>query len=369
MMKIAFYAPLKPPTHPVASGDREMARLLIEALTLAGHDVTLASELRVFLNTRGRAEEAALRNAARQQVNGMQRLWRKSPARKPELWLTYHPYYKSPDWLGPELSTLFNIPYVTVEASWAAKRCTGPWSHAQDDVKQAITQAAANLYMTAEDREGLIDAIGAAEKLVHLPPFLDVNRFPQPAGRTSRPVRILAVAMMRDGVKLHSYQMLAAALSSLGELDWQLDIIGGGPAEGEVIKAFKSVPAERITWHGAMAPQDLPDRYQAADIFAWPGTGEAYGMVYLEAQLMGLPVVAQNTKGVPAVVAHGRTGLLTGENDTAAYADALRRLILDNDLRVELGSAARAHVMKQHTLTNAAKILDKTVRRAAGHIS
>src|SRR3990172_8095375 len=45
-MRIAFYAPLKPPDHPVPSGDRRMARLLMTALRHAGHEVDLASRLR-----------------------------------------------------------------------------------------------------------------------------------------------------------------------------------------------------------------------------------------------------------------------------------------------------------------------------------
>ena len=45
-MRVAFYAPLKPPDHPVPSGDRRMAGLLVEALTRAGHEVELASRLR-----------------------------------------------------------------------------------------------------------------------------------------------------------------------------------------------------------------------------------------------------------------------------------------------------------------------------------
>ena len=47
-MRVAFYAPLKPPDHPVASGDRAMARALIAALRAAGHDVSVASRLRSY---------------------------------------------------------------------------------------------------------------------------------------------------------------------------------------------------------------------------------------------------------------------------------------------------------------------------------
>ena len=47
-MRIAFYAPLKAPNHPVASGDRTMARSFVQALSHAGHEVSLASRLRTF---------------------------------------------------------------------------------------------------------------------------------------------------------------------------------------------------------------------------------------------------------------------------------------------------------------------------------
>jgi hypothetical protein len=47
-MKIAFHAPLKSPDHPVPSGVRQMARMLIEALRLGGHDIGVASHLRTY---------------------------------------------------------------------------------------------------------------------------------------------------------------------------------------------------------------------------------------------------------------------------------------------------------------------------------
>ncbi|MBL8703575.1 MAG: glycosyl transferase, partial [Rhodospirillales bacterium] len=47
-MRIAFYAPLKPPGHPHPSGDRRMARLLVQALRLGGHTVMLASSFRAY---------------------------------------------------------------------------------------------------------------------------------------------------------------------------------------------------------------------------------------------------------------------------------------------------------------------------------
>ena len=47
-MRVAFYAPLKSPAHPVPSGDRRIARALLQALALGGHDTTLVSIFRCF---------------------------------------------------------------------------------------------------------------------------------------------------------------------------------------------------------------------------------------------------------------------------------------------------------------------------------
>ena len=65
---------------------------------------------------------------------------------------------------------------------------------------------------------------------------------------------------------------------------------------------------------GRIARQDMVQYYSAADLFAFPGIGESLGMVYLEAQACGLPVVALDSPGVSQVVVGGQTGLLVAED-------------------------------------------------------
>ena len=126
-MRIAFYAPLKPPDHETPSGDRRVARLLIEALRLAGHEPVLASHLRSF-DPIGRAfRQKKLAAHGRQAAERLIDRWRARPDAAPGLWLTYHLHYKAPDWIGPAVSTALAIPYVVAEASFAAKRAGGPW--------------------------------------------------------------------------------------------------------------------------------------------------------------------------------------------------------------------------------------------------
>jgi glycosyltransferase involved in cell wall biosynthesis len=359
-MRIAFYAPLKPPDHSTPSGDRLMARLLIGALAAAGYDVRVASRLRSYAPEASESIRRHHERLAEGETRSLLAVWTAADASwRPDLWFTYHPYYKAPDWVGPAVCDGLAIPYATAEASYAAKRYAGPWRTWQAAAVAAIRLAAVNFCLTAVDRAGLERVAGRRGRLVDLPPFIDRSPEPPPRSRQNGAVRIelITVAMMRSGDKLESYRMLAQALWELCDLPWRLTIVGDGPARPEVTAAFAKVPRERLTWTGALAPEEVAPRLAEGDIYVWPGFGEAYGMAYLEAQAEGLPVVAQRTGGIPAVVVDGVTGLLTEAGDRAAFAGAVHRLILDHDLRRSMGAAAQRFVRGERTLANAAAIL------------
>ncbi len=100
-----------------------MARLLIAALGRAGHEVEVISEFRSFLKAPSTELFAALEMQAEREIERISAIWQGNAV--PDMWLTYHPYYKAPDLLGPKLSFSFGIPYVTAEASYSARRNTG----------------------------------------------------------------------------------------------------------------------------------------------------------------------------------------------------------------------------------------------------
>jgi glycosyltransferase involved in cell wall biosynthesis len=165
-------------------------------------------------------------------------------------------------------------------------------------------------------------------------------------------------AMMRTGDKLASYQALSRALQMLLDVPWRLAVIGDGPARADVLTAFAAIPPDRIDWLGEMPPDDVAEVLGACDLYVWPGIGEAYGLAYLEAQAMGLPVVAQAMGGVSAVVLHGETGWLMPPGDLAAYSNAIRSMLVDRDLRTEMGAAASRFVRQQRSVRAAAAILN-----------
>ncbi len=355
-MRIAFYAPLKSPDHPVPSGDRLMARLLIRALERAGHQVTLASDLRAFMPDSGdRPALAALEAAAASERARIAALWVRRGA--PDLWFCYHPYYKSPDLLGPVLARDFGIPWVSAEASLSRRRAQGIWTGTQSAVQTAVAGAGVNFGLTARDRAGLAERAPGA-RIMPLAPFLDLDVLPPAAALAGD--RLVTVAMMRPGDKTDSYRALAAALAQVPGA-WHLSVAGDGPAGAGVRALF---PPGAVDWRGALPPEGVANLLASGVAYIWPGCGEAYGLAYLEAQAAGLPVAAYATAGVPEVVADGETGLLVSDGDTAALARAIAKLLADPGLRRQMGTAARARVMAHHGIGAAARQLDAGLRRA-----
>ncbi|EJC85210.1 glycosyltransferase [Rhizobium leguminosarum bv. trifolii WSM2297] len=351
-MRVAFYAPMKSPNHPVPSGDRLMARLLIRALEIAGHEVEIVSEFRSYAATPEAA--AGLEPAIRAELQRLREKW--TSAQRPELWFCYHPYYRSPDYFGPVISAEFAIPYVTVEASYAAKRDRTGWAGQQTLVGEAIRRAAVNISFTERDRAGLAAAIPQA-RLAGLKPFIDTALF-EKVLPVPDPRRLMTVAMMRAGDKMASYAMLAKALRLVEDRPWTLAVIGDGPMRHEVQALFADLPASRIEWLGERNASEIAGMLGRGGLYVWPGCGEAYGLAYLEAQAAGLPVVAQETAGVPAVVEAGVTGLLTPDGDVAAYAAAMAALVDDAERREAMGQAARRFVLEKRSLAMAAERLD-----------
>jgi glycosyltransferase involved in cell wall biosynthesis len=379
-MRIAFYAPLKSPTHGTPSGDRRIAGLLMDALARAGHRVELVSAFRSYDPGGDAPRQAALREQGIALGRRLAAQWRDAAAEaRPDLWFTYHVYYKAPDWLGPEASAALGIPYVIAEASHAGKRAGGAWDVGHRGATEAIGRADLILCPTRDDVEGLRTVAASRGRIASLPPFLDAAPFRAAADRRDACRKELArmhdlepsvpwlavAAMMRPGDKLASYGALARVLSHVRDLPWRLLVAGDGPARAEVEVAFAAAIPERAVFLGALSLNEVAAAYAAADLCVWPAVNEAYGMALLEAQAAGVPVVSCATRGVPDVVEHGRTGLLAPAGDERALAGLVRELLLDGVRRSRLSSAAVAFAAGERSIESAALRLGQQLARFA----
>lgn len=373
-MRVAFHAPLKPPDHPVPSGDRRMGRLLMDALQAAGCQVDLASRFRSFDGDGNPQRQARIRDLGARLA---QRYLDRPGGERPALWFTYHLYHKAPDWIGPPVAKALRIPYVVAEASFAPKQAGGPWNMGHEAVAGALRMAHQVISFNPDDAGCLEDLLGDAGRLSCLAPFLDTGPARAAAGRREENRRRLAerfdidttvpwiavAAMMRPGDKLKSYRVLGAALERLGNLRWTLLVAGDGPARAGVEAALGD--SRRIRYLGELDRAALDGLHAGADLTAWPAVNEAYGMALLEAQAAGSPVVAGDRAGVRQIVRDGRTGLLAPEGDSGAFAAALAALLDDSGRREAMRAEALRVTAAGHDIGTAAARLKAILARAA----
>ena len=320
-MRIAFYAPLKSPDHPIPSGDRQIARLFLAALRGAGHEPKLASRFRSHDGAGDELRQARLAKVGERLAQSLVDSFLENPQTAPELWFSYHLYHKAPDWLGPTVADALGIPYVVAEASLSPRQALGPWALGHNAVEYAVGRADAVIGLNSADRECISPLLRHPSTWVSFKPFLDAAAYGRAVRPRRGPPRLIAVAMMRYGDKLASYRVLGDALARLLDLPWSLEVVGEGPARGEVERAL-SVAKERIVWTGSLANEAVAEHLCGADICVWPAVNEAFGMALLEAQASGLPVVAGASGGVAEIVESGATGLLVAPYDAAAFAAA-----------------------------------------------
>lgn len=98
---------------------------------------------------------------------------------------------------------------------------------------------------------------------------------------------------------------------------------------------------ERVRFLGAVPHERLARYYALADVCVVPSRVETFGLVALEAQAQGTPVVAARVGGLPEVVADGDTGLLIDGHEPIDYCAAISTLLRDAEGRRRMGEAAR----------------------------
>jgi glycosyltransferase involved in cell wall biosynthesis len=351
-MRFAFYAPFKPLDHDHPSGDLAIARGLVQFLEEQGHTIDIQSRLRArWIYFKPWLWLVLAADA----VRSLKNLHKHRPA----IWLTYHTYYKAPDLLGPLICKLLGIKYVIFQGIYSTKQKrrmkTIPGFYLNRYALKAAHHIFTNKASDLKNLQRLIPGHG----LTYIRPGIIPRAFVKDEltggknrkswGLDSRPT-ILTAAMFRDDVKTRSLAWLIQCCEGFMETlpGFHLVIAGGGKMDGYLrTVAEKHIPGH-YTFVGKIAPKDMSAFYSSGDVFAFPGIRESLGMVYLEAQACGLPVVAFKNGGIPEVVQDKKTGFLVPMYDSPLFSHALRALLQDPALRRRMGEAAREYVRVFH---------------------
>lgn len=173
---------------------------------------------------------------------------------------------------------------------------------------------------------------------------------------------ILTVARLTKAKGLDTViQALPQVIQAIPEAHYL--IVGDGPARSdlETLAAEYSV-ASNITFLGAKAHREIADFYAMSDLFVMtphenPDTinVESFGIVYLEANLFGLPVIASSAGSIKDAVKHEETGLLVPPGQSSSLSQAIIRLQQDSGLSQKLVENGRQRVIDQFTSAAAAR--------------
>jgi len=369
-MRLFFYPPFKPLEHERPSGDLVIAGSLVRYLTGQGHEVQPVSRLRArWIYWRPWLWPQVARER--------RRLARLAGRQRPDLWLTYHTYYKAPDLLGPHVSCRAGMPYVIFQASYATRRRRALKTWPGFILNRRALLAADHIFTNRRDDTDNLARLVPAERLTYVTPGIRPSEFRFDAEARERLRRawgvgeepvVATAAMFRPGVKALGLAWVIRACGRLFREGAPLCLaVAGDGSEGAKLKRLAGQElAGRVRFVGRLAREEMHGFYSAGDVFAFPGFEESLGMVFLEAESCGLPVAACADGGVAEVVSQGLTGVLVSKTDFGAFVQALGRLLADSDRRRAMGRAAAGYVRTHHDLDQNYRVLERKLQEIAG---
>ncbi|HVD45909.1 MAG TPA: glycosyltransferase [Candidatus Limnocylindria bacterium] len=221
---------------------------------------------------------------------------------------------------------------------------------------EVAQQADLLIASTTDEAEDLIQSYKAdPERVYVVAPGIDLGTF-QPLDRADArrkvgygPGRLLLFVGRLERLKgVETAIQALALLRDRAHDDLRLIVLGedvrdGDESEKERLKAVASALGvrDRVDFLGSVAHHELPYFYAAADVCVMPSYSESFGLVALEAQACGRPVVASGVSGLRSVVRDEVSGYLIDGHDPAAYAERIGRLLADPELAQQMGRRGR----------------------------
>ncbi len=232
------------------------------------------------------------------------------------------------------------------------------------DSETAALSHAASVIVTSPATAALLGdtyAVPAAKLLVAVP---GIDPAPLAAG-TREPPLVLSIGSL---TRRKGHDILLSALERLSDLSWSCRIVGSQSLDPATTadtrrRLSQSPVRDRIELVGEV--DDVKAEFAKADIFALATRYEGYGMVFAEALAHGLPIVGCRVGAVPDVVP-ANAGLLVDADDPGRFADALRSLLEDGDLRSRMADAAAVEGAKLPSWHDTAALVSNFLKARHG---
>lgn len=206
-----------------------------------------------------------------------------------------------------------------------------------------LRRLAAHVVFVAANNQRRFDGVGLRASSV-IYNGVDLSVFYPATGRREGPVNIGFISNLVDR-KRPDWLVRAAGRLAREGLNIKVLLAGNDFTAGRKAKELQELARqEGITgrYHYIGPRSDVPDVLRSLDILVLPSERdkEAFPRIVVEAMACGIPVLATAVAGVPEAVVDGETGSLVDPDDFEGFVSALRKLVVDDDVRHRYGAAA-----------------------------
>ncbi|MDA9761976.1 glycosyltransferase family 4 protein, partial [Desulfobacterales bacterium] len=202
-------------------------------------------------------------------------------------------------------------------------------------------------------------------KLVRHPLGIDIKKFTlsnnKIINKPDNKFKILTIArLVKEKGLEYAIEAIDKLRSKNHEIDIEYNIIGEGPLRENLHQIINRRSLKKIVkMHGEQNQENVIDYLNRSHIFLLPSIAESFGLVLLEAQAAGLPVIATSVGGTYEAMIPTETGILIPPKDPDAIADELYALIQDPEKRIKMGFAGKKYVARHYDIETLNDILVK----------
>ncbi len=258
--------------------------------------------------------------------------------------------------LGPLcrlVSVVFGVPYVAMAYAYEFR------APRMRPIARLALRGARRVVTISEFGRRAVEAYGIAPDTVDvIHPGAAVGTAGPPDAALAEPAEarvLLSVGRLVDAYKGHDMVIRAMPLILVREPNARYVVVGDGPRRQYLDRLAASLSVSHaVRFVGQVSDAEVDAWYRRCDVFVLAGResgvsggAEGYGIVFVEANLRGKPVVGGRSGGIPDAVVDGETGILVDPLDAADIADAITRLLGEPGLAARLGDAGRRRALDE----------------------
>lgn len=197
-------------------------------------------------------------------------------------------------------------------------------------------------------------------KSIDITPFgIDTSIF---YNKNKKEDNIIIIGIVKSLEKIYGIDYLIRAFANLSHKyeNIRLEIVGDGTQEENLKRLSMDLGvAEKVLFHGKFNSEEVSDFYNRINIAVFPSKSESFGVSVLEAQACGVPVIVSDIKAFAETTLVGQSSLICKIEDSNSIEVELEKLILDKNLRENMGLIGSEFVRKNFEETREFEKVEK----------